>query len=74
MIEEAIGRIRSCSKPVGMLMADESLANRYLELGASFVAVGTDVTILARGAEAIAARFKSKKSGDGPAATSGSVY
>lgn len=74
VIEEAIGRIRSCGKPVGMLIADESLANRYLELGASFVAVGTDVTILARGAEAIAGRFNSAQPGDGPATPSGSVY
>jgi 4-hydroxy-2-oxoheptanedioate aldolase len=56
-IEHAIHAIRACGKPVGMLIADESLARRYLELGASFVAVGTDVTILARGAEALAKRF-----------------
>lgn len=57
-IESAISRIARCGKPSGVLIADESLARRYLELGASFVAVGTDVTILARGAEALAARFK----------------
>ncbi|EZP67604.1 MULTISPECIES: 4-hydroxy-2-oxoheptanedioate aldolase [Sphingomonadaceae] len=56
-IEGAIVAIRAAGKPVGMLMADEALARRYLEIGASFVAVGTDVTILARGAEALAARF-----------------
>ncbi|MBB3992323.1 4-hydroxy-2-oxoheptanedioate aldolase [Croceicoccus naphthovorans] len=56
-IEGAIAAIRAAGKPVGMLIADEALARRYLEIGASFVAVGTDVTILARGAEALAARF-----------------
>lgn len=56
-IEAGIAAIRAAGKPVGMLIADEALARRYLELGASFVAVGTDVTILARGAEALAARF-----------------
>jgi 4-hydroxy-2-oxoheptanedioate aldolase len=56
-IEKAIRTIRACGKPVGMLIADEALARRYLELGASFVAVGTDVTILARGAETLAKRF-----------------
>ena len=35
-------------------MANEQLAKRYLELGALFVAVGVDTTLLARGAEALA--------------------
>jgi hypothetical protein len=38
-------------------MANEQLAKRYLELGALFVAVGVDTTLLARGAEALAARL-----------------
>jgi hypothetical protein len=38
-------------------MANEQLAKRYLELGALFVAVGVDTTLLARSAEALAARF-----------------
>lgn len=58
-IEHAIGRIRHAGKAAGILIADEALARRYLALGATFVAVGTDVTILARGAEALAAKFKS---------------
>jgi len=32
-------------------------AQRYLDAGASFVAVGADVTLLARGSEALAARY-----------------
>jgi 4-hydroxy-2-oxoheptanedioate aldolase len=60
-IEAGIAAIRSAGKPVGMLIADEALARRYLELGASFVAVGTDVTVLARGAEALAARFADRR-------------
>lgn len=59
-IEDALHRIAACGKPSGILIADEALARRYIELGASFVAVGTDVTILARGAEALAARFKTE--------------
>ncbi len=57
-IERAITRLRVLDVPCGMLISDEALARRYLELGASFVAVGTDVTILARGAEALAKRFR----------------
>lgn len=56
-IEKAIARIVACGKAAGMLMADAALADRYLDLGATFVAVGTDVTLLARGVEALARRF-----------------
>ncbi len=45
----------------GILMTNEALAKRYLELGALFVAVGVDTTLLARGAEALAARFGAEK-------------
>lgn len=62
-IERSIARVRGRGKPVGMLVADEALAKRYLSLGASFVAVGTDVTILARGAEALAKRFSAVAAG-----------
>lgn len=56
-IERAIASIRDAKKAAGILMADEHLARRYLDLGATFVAVGTDVTILARGVETLAHRF-----------------
>jgi 4-hydroxy-2-oxoheptanedioate aldolase len=68
-------RVRAAGKPVGMLIADEALARRYLELGASFVAVGTDVTILARGAEAGAALRRPGGQDAGVAGSGkGSVY
>ncbi len=57
-IEDAIRRIRAAGKAPGILTPDEKLARRYLELGALFVAVGADVGLLARGSEALAARFK----------------
>ena len=56
-IEQAIADILHTGKPAGILSADEALACRYLELGATFVAVGADVSLLARGAEALARRF-----------------
>lgn len=71
-IEGGIASIRAAGKAVGMLIADEALARRYLELGASFVAVGTDITILARGAEALAGRFIRER--PVPEATSSGVY
>jgi 4-hydroxy-2-oxoheptanedioate aldolase len=40
-------------------MTVEADAQRYLKQGVEFVAVGSDVGLLARGAEALAAKFKS---------------
>jgi 4-hydroxy-2-oxoheptanedioate aldolase len=57
-IEEAIRRIRKAGKAPGILTTSEELAKRQLGCGALFVAVGADVGILARGAEALLARFK----------------
>ncbi|MBM7344827.1 4-hydroxy-2-oxoheptanedioate aldolase [Pantoea coffeiphila] len=56
-IAGAIKTIRAAGKAPGILMADEALARHYLELGALFVAVGVDTTLLARTAEALAAKF-----------------
>jgi 4-hydroxy-2-oxoheptanedioate aldolase len=58
-IEDAIKRIKACGKAPGILTPDEKLARRYIELGTLFTAVGLDAVILARGAEALAAKFKS---------------
>ena len=57
-IEDAIGRLVAMGKPPGILIGDEQLARRYLGLGCLFVAVGSDLALLARGADALAARFK----------------
>ena len=57
-IEDAIARIRACGKQVGILTGDEALARHYIALGCTFTAVGSDVGILARGAESLAAKFK----------------
>ena len=65
-IESAFVRILANGKAAGILIADEMLARRYLGLGASFVAVGTDITILARGAEQLARRFTDAPSPAGP--------
>jgi 4-hydroxy-2-oxoheptanedioate aldolase len=59
LIDEAIRRIRKCGKAAGILTPNEADAKHWLECGALFVAVGADVGILARGAEALAAKFKS---------------
>lgn len=57
-IEEAIARIIAQGKPAGILTGDQQLARRYLELGASFVAIGNDVTLFANAAASLLAEFK----------------
>jgi len=59
LIDHAIRRIRKCGSAPGILTPSEADARHWLECGALFVAVGADVGILARGAEALAAKFKS---------------
>lgn len=46
-VEIALAKIQSHGKAAGILIGDLSLAKRYLELGATFVAIGNDVTLLA---------------------------
>lgn len=58
-IENALRRIRAAGKAPGFLTADEQLARHYLSAGCQFMAVGADVGILARGADALCARFRS---------------
>ena len=57
-IDDAIRRIARSGKAPGILMANEELARHWLKLGATFVAVGADVGILARGADGLAAKYK----------------
>jgi 4-hydroxy-2-oxoheptanedioate aldolase len=59
LIDDAIRRIRKRGCAPGILTPSEADARHWLECGALFVAVGADVGILARGAEALAAKFKS---------------
>jgi 4-hydroxy-2-oxoheptanedioate aldolase len=58
VIDDAIRRIRKAGKAPGILTPSEEDARRWLDCGALFVAVGADVGILARGAEALAEKFK----------------
>jgi 4-hydroxy-2-oxoheptanedioate aldolase len=69
VIEDAIRRIAAAGKAPGILMTDEKLARRYLELGATFVAVGLDNSLLARATSELAARFKG-----GPAIAPSKTY
>jgi 4-hydroxy-2-oxoheptanedioate aldolase len=58
VMEDAVKRIRKCGKAPGILVG-EADGQRCLDLGYLFVAVGSDLVMLARGSEALAAKFKS---------------
>jgi 4-hydroxy-2-oxoheptanedioate aldolase len=59
-IEDAIARIVRAGKAPGILTTDSALAQRYLSLGAVFVAVGLDTAILVRGTTELVDRLKPK--------------
>lgn len=59
LIETSIARIVASGNRPGILTGDETLARRYMKAGCVFTAVGLDTGILARGAEALAKKYKS---------------
>lgn len=58
VIEQAIERIKACGKSAGILTGNEKFAQRYVQLGCHFVAVGADQNLLRNSAEALLQRFK----------------
>jgi 4-hydroxy-2-oxoheptanedioate aldolase len=58
VIDDTIRRIREAGKVAGILAPVEADARHWLELGATFVAVGGDVGLLARQSEALAAKYR----------------
>lgn len=56
-VTRAFDAVRGAGKPVGVNAFDPAAAEAYLAAGASFVLVGADVGLLARGSEALAARW-----------------
>jgi 4-hydroxy-2-oxoheptanedioate aldolase len=59
-IEDAATRIRKAGKAPGILVG-EADAQRCFDMGYLFVAVGSDVAILARTADALAAKFRPER-------------
>lgn len=55
---DALKRLKAVGKPAGTLTPNEADAQRFLADGFTFVAVGSDVGLLARGGEGLAQRFK----------------
>jgi 4-hydroxy-2-oxoheptanedioate aldolase len=57
-IHEATSR---AGKPTGILAPVEADARRYIEMGFAYVAVGSDVALLGRNADALAAKYRDAK-------------
>jgi len=71
-IEDGIQRIRNAGKAVGILSADHKLAERYLTLGCTFVAVGVDTSVLMNSLKTLASTFKGQA--EPAVSTTPSVY
>ncbi|MFS0733759.1 HpcH/HpaI aldolase/citrate lyase family protein [Microbacterium sp. 1P10UB] len=56
-VRRTFDAVRAAGKPVGVNAFDPAVAEDYLRAGAAFVLVGADVALLARGSEALGARW-----------------
>jgi 4-hydroxy-2-oxoheptanedioate aldolase len=56
-VHRAFAAVHAAGKPVGVNAFDPVAAQAYIDAGADFVLVGADVALLARGSEALAARW-----------------
>jgi 4-hydroxy-2-oxoheptanedioate aldolase len=56
-VHQAFAAAHQAGKPVGVNAFDPARAASYLDEGADFILVGADVTLIARGSEALAARW-----------------
>jgi 4-hydroxy-2-oxoheptanedioate aldolase len=57
-VADAIMRIQAAGKPAGILVVDTVLAQEYIDMGATFVAVGTDVSLLSKACAGLVGKFK----------------
>jgi 4-hydroxy-2-oxoheptanedioate aldolase len=64
-VEQAITTITGLGKAAGVNAFAEPLARRYLALGTRFILVGADVTLVARGSEDLARRYRDGANGHG---------
>lgn len=56
-IRDGIATVRASGKAAGVLTVDAALARKYIEQGATFVAVGLDTNLLVTAATMLASRF-----------------
>jgi 4-hydroxy-2-oxoheptanedioate aldolase len=56
--EDAFRRIQAAGKAVGILTLEEDRAKQHVQMGATFIAVGTDTNLLVKGSNALVKAFK----------------
>ena len=59
-VDDAITRIVATGLPAGVFATNPELAARWTALGATFVAVGVDIALLAKAATDLAARYRTE--------------
>ncbi|MBA8853464.1 4-hydroxy-2-oxoheptanedioate aldolase [Ochrobactrum intermedium] len=72
-VKDGLRRIQACGKAAGILTSDRFLAKDYIDLGACFVAVGSDVGLLAGASSSLLSGFK-KAEDTAATGAAGSVY
>lgn len=60
-IEGGIARVVATGTSAGVFTTDAGLARRYIERGCTFVAVGSDVSVLAQGVDRLARAFDGRE-------------
>lgn len=63
-VEQCLTAAKAAGKPAGVNAFNPDTAQHYLDHGANFILVGADVALLARGSEALAARFVKPADGE----------
>jgi len=63
IIDDMIPRIKNAGCAPGILTGDAELAQHYIDRGCLFAALGSDIGLLARGADQLAAKFKGQNLG-----------
>lgn len=63
VVEDALKRIQGHGKAAGILIGDLTLSRRYVDLGATFVALGNDVTLFANAARKLLDDFHKTEPG-----------
>lgn len=56
-VNDTFAAVTAAGRPVGVNAFDPAIAQTYIDAGATFVLVGADVALLARGSDALAAKF-----------------
>ncbi len=58
VLKDTAARLKAVGKPAGILTSNEEEARRFIDWGYGFVALGSDLGLLRRAADGLAARFK----------------